>query len=92
MHQRKAEGESQRQFFVLNLLLFHETGQTVGDVVEQLLARTQHYVLGDGENFRSHFEMVGTQFDEENAEIRTAQIQGQEFTSFCNNTAKVLLT
>ena len=68
---RETKGESERQLLSAQIVLRDKLVQAGGDVVEQLIARPGHDVLGDGEDLGVHAELfVGTDVDQEDSVLK----------------------
>ena len=80
---REGEGEAERELVLLESALGHESGQTLGDVVEELLSGAEHDVLRHRIDLVVHLEVVAFELNEKHSEVGSAQIQCQEFALFC---------
>ena len=56
----EAEGEAEGEGLLLQLVLRHKLGQTVGNVVEQGVPRAHHQPLRDGEDLGLHHKVALT--------------------------------
>ena len=79
MSTRKGEGEAERIGLTqVEMMVLHEQSQTVGDVLEELLAGALHDALGDDEDLVDDLGLlVLAQADEEHAEVGAAQVERQ---------------
>jgi hypothetical protein len=88
LHAWKRKGEAERKSMVFHSKLFHKTGQTLSNVIEQLSSAAQHELLRNRINFIFHVELFAINVDQQNSKVGSAQIQSQEFAVFCANKAK----
>lgn len=78
--------------FVFDLYL-HKVGQTLGNVIEQLIARAEHDALWHGVDLRLHFEfMFALEMDNEHTEVGAAQIECEEFAAFYRQHSRIKKT
>ncbi|KNC26511.1 hypothetical protein FF38_08637 [Lucilia cuprina] len=81
--QGEGESEAQRQTLLVDVMLVHKVGQTLGDMIKQLCARAQHNMLGNGVDARLHLEvMFLLQMNQQDSEICATKVKCQELATF----------
>ena len=68
---------------VSNIPVRHKVGQTLGNVIKQLVARALHDLLRDGVHLGVHGELlVRLDVDHENTKVRPTQVEREKFANF----------
>lgn len=73
---------------IVKVQIFDELCQTLGYVIEQLCAGSQHQTLRYGVYFALHIEIQTVQGDQQYPEVRATKVQSQEISRFWNSIIK----